>query len=102
MLLNLKERCPVCENKIPIYIHLFFKEFVGLQCPLCKSLLSHSGKTKIIKYALLLIFIVLFGSWLGLSENLWVGLEAFLSLIVLVSVQLKAKFVVKDERNDFV
>lgn len=93
--------CPVCNNRIPIFYHLLYKETAGLECPHCHSLLGHTGKVITLKIGAMALFVVLLVIALNSkSYNFiwWAG--TLFSLYLLVMTQLTSDFKIRYNNKD--
>ncbi len=107
MTINKITECPICKHSIHIGLHLCYNETVGIECPTCNSVLAHTGKTVVAKFALLAIFIVFvaFGiQAFGADRNIfcifWI-FAASVSLVLLTWLQLTADFKIKYENKRY-
>jgi hypothetical protein len=102
MIIKNATKCPVCNSNIPFWTHLFFPDLFGLECPTCHSTIAHTLWTKITKWSLVPLFVLLIGQ-LGqvVHASWWIILAFSLSVIVMMlliaSAQLFGKFKIVTE-----
>ena len=81
-------KCPNCSSKIPFWAHLSFNQFIGIECPGCRSILTHNNYTFLVKIGLLVLFVFSLSRLIDGNINVqWATLcLASLSLLILLQV----------------
>jgi hypothetical protein len=88
-------KCPECSAKLPFWSHISFNQFIGIECPGCKAILTHQNYTFLVKVGLLVLFVFSLSRLIDGNIGVqWIVL-CIASIVLLIVLQLSFTLLVR-------